>query len=108
MNMDWMNEQGGQTSKTPTCLLLKPDLSFDSFGYEAVEKYSSLQSDGEEKEYLFFKHFKMALHTDEVRYYVPIAFDNILNEQCEIMYLFIKFLHAVRSLAKKATPFRSN
>ena len=66
MNMDWINEQGGQTSKTPTCLLLKPDLSFDSFGYEAVEKYGSLQDESEELEYLFFKHFKMSLHSDEV------------------------------------------
>ncbi|XP_022802749.1 heat shock 70 kDa protein 12A-like isoform X1 [Stylophora pistillata] len=65
MNMDWGNEQGAQTSKTPTCLLLKPDLEFDSFGYEAIEKYSSLGDESEEKEYLFFKHFKMALHSDE-------------------------------------------
>ena len=66
MNMDWVNEQGGQTSKTPTCLLLKPDLSFDSFGYDAIEKYAGLQGEDEEKKYLFFKHFKMALHSDEV------------------------------------------
>lgn len=66
MNMDWVNEQGAQTSKTPTCLLLKPNLSFDSFGYEAIEKYAGLEGDGEEKEYLFFKHFKMALHSDKV------------------------------------------
>ena len=65
MNMDWVNEQGSQTSKTPTCLLLKSDLSFDSFGYEAIEKYASLGG-GAEEEYLFFKHFKMALHNDEV------------------------------------------
>ena len=67
MNMDWVNnEQRGQTSKTPTCLLLKPDLSFDSFGYDAIEMYASLQVESEEKEYFFFKHFKMALHSDEV------------------------------------------
>ena len=71
MNMDWVNEQGGQTSKTPTCLLLKPDLSFDSFGYNAIEKYTSLQGESEEKEYLFFKHFKMALHSDEVSFLNP-------------------------------------
>ncbi|PFX18457.1 Heat shock 70 kDa protein 12A [Stylophora pistillata] len=65
MNRDWANEQGAQTSKTPTCLLLKSDLEFDSFGYEAIEKYSSLQDKREENEYLFFKHFKMALHNDE-------------------------------------------
>ena len=65
MNMDWMNEQGSQTSKTPTCLLLKPDLSFDSFGYDAIDKYAGFEGDGGE-EYFFFKHFKMALHNDEV------------------------------------------
>lgn len=66
MNMDWVNEQGSQTSKTPTCLLLKPDLSFDSFGYDAIEKYAGLEGDGGEKEYFFFNHFKMTLHNDQV------------------------------------------
>ncbi|KAL9960020.1 hypothetical protein ACROYT_G033410 [Oculina patagonica] len=65
MNREWANEQGGRTSKTPTCLLLNSDLSFDSFGYEAVEKYAGLQDDCNEGEYLFFQHFKMALHNDE-------------------------------------------
>lgn len=67
MNRAWMNDQGNQTSKTPTCLLLKPDLSFHSFGYEAEEKYASLTSISEEKEYMFFHHFKMLLHNNEVR-----------------------------------------
>ena len=67
MNMDWVNEQGSLTSKTPTCLLLKSDLSFDSFGYEAIEKYAGLEGEGGQEDYLFFKHFKMALHNDEVR-----------------------------------------
>jgi len=67
MNREWGNEQGGRTSKTPTCLLLKPDQSFDSFGYEAVEKYANLQDESEEKRYYFFQHFKMALHNDAVR-----------------------------------------
>ena len=61
-----MNELGHRTSKTPTCLLLKPDQSFDSFGYKAVEKYCNLKSVFEEKEYWFFQHFKMHLHNNEV------------------------------------------
>ncbi|XP_066030080.1 heat shock 70 kDa protein 12B-like [Pocillopora verrucosa] len=65
MNRAWMNDQGHQTSKTPTCLLLEPDLSFHSFGYEAEEKYANLTSISEEKEYMFFRHFKMLLHNDE-------------------------------------------
>jgi len=68
MNRDWMNDQGHRTSKTPTCLLLKPDQSFDSFGYQAVEKYTNLKSLSEEKEYFFFRHFKMFLHNDEVQF----------------------------------------
>ena len=67
MNRDWVNEQGHRTSKTPTCLLLKPDQSFDSFGYKAVEKYANLRSVYEEKDFLFFQNFKMALHNEEVR-----------------------------------------
>jgi len=67
MNRDWVNEQGHRTSKTPTCLLLKPDRSFDSFGYQAVEKYTNLKSLSEEKEYFFFQHFKMLLHNCEVQ-----------------------------------------
>ena len=67
MNMDWVNEQGAQTSKTPTCLLLKPNLSFDSFGYEVIEKYAGLEGEGEKKSiYFLIKHFNMALHSDEV------------------------------------------
>lgn len=66
MNREWMNEQGIRTSKTPTSLLLKPDLSFDSFGYKAVEKYAQLQDQSSEKRYYFFQHFKMALHNEEV------------------------------------------
>ena len=66
MNRDWANEQGGRTSKTPTCLLLNSDLSFDSFGYEAVEKYAGIQEECHEGEYLFFQRFKMDLHNDKV------------------------------------------
>ena len=67
MNREWVSELGHRTSKTPTCLLLKPDQSFHSFGYKAVEKYANLKSLSEEKEYFFFQHFKMFLHNDEVR-----------------------------------------
>ena len=66
MNREWLNEQGTRTSKTPTCLLLKPDLSFESFGYQAIEKYADLQDKSNEQQYYFFQHFKMALHSDEV------------------------------------------
>lgn len=73
MNRDWENELGHRTSKTPTCLLLKPDRSFDSFGYKALEKYTNLRSVFEEKDFFFFQHFKMELHNEEVRWVMPLV-----------------------------------
>ena len=67
MNRDWTSEQGDRTSKAPTCLLLNPDLSFNSFGYDAMKTYAELQKEHEEQKYFFFQHFKMALHNDEVQ-----------------------------------------
>lgn len=68
MNRDWVNELGHRTSKTPTCLLLKPDLSCDSFGYKAVERYAHLRDvyitwD----KFLFFELFKIGLPDQQVR-----------------------------------------
>ena len=65
LNREWTSEQGDITLKTPTCLLLNPDLSFNSFGYDAMDTYVELQNEREEQKY-FFQHFKMALHNDEV------------------------------------------
>ena len=67
MNRAWGHDQGTATLKTPTSLLLHPDGSFDSFGYEAEEKYANFL-DGEDRDYLYFKHFKMALHKSEVQF----------------------------------------
>ena len=77
MNRDWVDDQGHRTSKTPTSLLLKPDQSFDSFGYKAIEKYTNLKSLSEEKDYFFFQHFKMVLHNDEVQYHSLSSMRNI-------------------------------
>ena len=51
--------------KAPTTILLTPTKEFDSFGYDADEKYVHFKS-GEEKEYYYFKHFKMELHSSQV------------------------------------------
>lgn len=45
-------------------------MTFDSFGYEAVEKYASLQDERNEQRYYFFQHFKMALINDKVGTYM--------------------------------------
>lgn len=67
----FMNKwEGGQLTshKAPTALLLNPDKSFNSFGYEAVKTYANIATEGDDeggsyKEYHFFHRFKMRLTT---------------------------------------------
>ena len=55
-NQGYMQED----ERVPTIVLLNPDQTFNSFGYEARETYSKL---GEEKaNYFYFEHFKMAMY----------------------------------------------
>ena len=55
------------SSKTPTALLLKPDESFHSFGYDAEKAYAELAEDGDEyKDFYYFHRFKMLLHNCKV------------------------------------------
>ncbi|XP_053399990.1 heat shock 70 kDa protein 12B-like [Mercenaria mercenaria] len=58
----WEPGDQPKTHKTPTCLLLKPDMSFHSFGYEAENKYAELAEDNEHKDWRFFRRFKMKLY----------------------------------------------
>ena len=52
--------------KTPTCVLLNPDKKFDSFGYEAENKFSELAEEDEHHGWYFFRRFKMLLYDTEV------------------------------------------
>ena len=63
MNKEWGSDQGYSTMKTPTCLLLNPDQSFNSFGYEAKDKFADLKEE-EARQYFYFDCFKMILHNN--------------------------------------------
>jgi len=52
--------------KTPTCVLVNPSKQFDSFGFEAENKYVDLADDKEHTGWLLFRWFKMILHNNEV------------------------------------------
>jgi len=55
--------------KAPTALLLNPDKTFHSFGYDAENNYSQLAEDGDDFEgYYFFHRFKMILHNHAVSF----------------------------------------
>ena len=75
MNKAWGNEQGLSTLKTSTSLLLRPDGQFDSFGFEADEKYANFFC-GEDQEYMYFKRFKMTLHKSEVK---SLSYENLFT-----------------------------
>lgn len=52
--------------KTPTCLLLNQKQKFESFGYEAETKYSTIVIRKKQNEYYFFRNFKMQLYETKV------------------------------------------
>lgn len=66
-NQAW-NAGGRQllSLKTPTCILLNSNKDFDSFGYEAENRYADLVMDGKQDDYYYFHRFKMSLHNNKV------------------------------------------
>lgn len=73
--------------KTPTILLLKPDKTFEAFGYEAENRYMELAADGEHKDYYYFRRFKMLLHKTDV--------SNLRRSDC-LVFIFL-FSHLIDS-----------
>ncbi|OWF53934.1 heat shock 70 kDa protein 12B-like [Mizuhopecten yessoensis] len=51
-----------QSFKTSSSVLFNADGEFDSFGFEAEDKYSDLVLEDEHKEWYLFRRFKMALY----------------------------------------------
>ncbi|XP_062591250.1 heat shock 70 kDa protein 12A-like isoform X3 [Saccostrea cucullata] len=59
---NWSSEQsGGISYKAPTTVLLKPDQTFHSFGYEAEDKYAELTEAEDHEGWYYFSRFKMKL-----------------------------------------------
>ena len=78
MNKEWGTDQGYSTLKTPTCLLLNADKSFNAFGYEAQDRYAELEEEAAQQ-YYYFESFKMTLHNNEVSILltcIPFIFNN--------------------------------
>lgn len=66
-----MNKWEGGTlmsEKAPTCVLFDKDGDFESFGFEAEERYMDLTMDEDEdiNSWYYFQRFKMALHGQKV------------------------------------------
>lgn len=64
---NWNAGSGGLVSlKTSTCVLFDPRGKFDSFGYDAEEKYSNLALDNKHHDWFYFCRFKMMLYNKKV------------------------------------------
>lgn len=59
-------DPGVANQKSPTCLLLTPDLRFHSFGFAARDFYHDLDPE-EAQHWLYFDKFKMKIHSTSVR-----------------------------------------
>ncbi|OWF47857.1 Heat shock 70 kDa protein 12B [Mizuhopecten yessoensis] len=65
--MSWTAVSVGLTSqKTSTCVLFKPDETFHSFGYAAEDFYNELAMDDNNRDWYFFRRFKMDLYKNHV------------------------------------------
>ncbi|XP_060077647.1 heat shock 70 kDa protein 12A-like [Ylistrum balloti] len=92
--------------KAPTCLLLNPDKSFKSFGYEAENDFIHLagesdddDSDEENEEegyrkYYYFHRFKMVLHNNKDLSMTT----NVQDEMGKTLPAIDVFTHAIRYL----------
>ncbi|XP_045203759.2 heat shock 70 kDa protein 12B-like [Mercenaria mercenaria] len=66
MTNQWKSGAGRPASlKTSSCILFRPDQSFDSFGFEAEDKYAELAMDEAHFDWFYFKRFKMLLYENK-------------------------------------------
>ncbi|XP_071125378.1 heat shock 70 kDa protein 12A-like [Mytilus edulis] len=78
----WGSSGGGPalvSEKTPTVLLLNPDKTFHSFGYDAEDKYSDLAQEDEHIGWYYFKHFKMTLYHEKINRTISLRTDQGLE-----------------------------
>ena len=71
--------------KTPTTLLLKPDKTFEAFGYEAEDRYADLALDEEHGDWYYFRRFKMMLFEKIVRRVITLLVCNYAVGACIIL-----------------------
>lgn len=80
--------------KAPTCVLLNNKKEFNSFGFEAENKYSTLAEENEHHGWMFFSRFKMLLHNNSTLSRTTVI-DDINGNQMPAMTIFsmsIRFL----------------
>ncbi|XP_062599964.1 heat shock 70 kDa protein 12A-like [Saccostrea cucullata] len=99
------------TLKTPNCVLFNKDKVFDSFGYEAENKYSELTLNEQHEEWYYFKRFKMSIFNKEEPLSKAVKIKSIDGKEMVAFDVFsaaIEFLrkHLLYSLEQQGAVFR--
>lgn len=90
------------THKTPTCLLLNPDKTFHSFGYDAEEKYAELAEDNEHKQWHYFQRFKMKLYNSAKTNNCGLSFQSTIKDiEGRDIEAMTVFSHSVAYMKRK-------
>ncbi|KAL3878672.1 hypothetical protein ACJMK2_031003 [Sinanodonta woodiana] len=97
--------------KQPTCVLCNPKREFDSFGYEAENKYTSLAEDKDHKKWYFFRRFKMVLHEKQIKRGIEIEDDKGLKMPAiQVFGMAIRHLknHLLETLETRGTGLKAD
>ncbi|KAL3878229.1 hypothetical protein ACJMK2_030594 [Sinanodonta woodiana] len=104
-NSSW-NSGSLLSLKQPTCVLCNSKGEFDSFGYDAENKYSAMAEDNEHHNWYFFRRFKMVLHDKQINREIVIEDDKKQKMPAiTIFAMAIRYLmkHLLDTLEKQGT-----
>ncbi|MEQ2198794.1 hypothetical protein XENOCAPTIV_018522, partial [Xenoophorus captivus] len=92
-------DPGVANQKSPTCLLLTPDLRFHSFGFAARDFYHDLDPE-EAQHWLYFDKFKMKIHsTSDLT--METELEAVSGRKVRAIEVFAHALHFFREHALK-------
>ncbi|XP_068443767.1 heat shock 70 kDa protein 12B isoform X1 [Clinocottus analis] len=99
-------DPGVANQKSPTCLLLTPDLRFHSFGFAARDFYHDLDPE-EARHWLYFDKFKMKIHsTSDLT--METELEAVSGRRIRAIEVFSHALHFFREHALKEVKDQSS
>ena len=90
-----------EQDRVPTMLLLDPNKEFHSLDDEALEKFTNIESEKKQKNWFFFRLFKMELYKRD-KLCVNTEITDHSGKTMAAVEVFTKILHHLISLANKA------
>ncbi|XP_052780254.1 heat shock 70 kDa protein 12B-like [Mya arenaria] len=106
-NGTWYSGGAGNliSLKTPTSVLLNPDGEFDSFGFQAEDRYANKAEDDKQHGWRLFRRFKMVLHNNKElsRTTTVEDIEGNSHQALSIFSMAIKFLqtHLLQAVANQ-------